>query len=171
MFGNALDSMISQSGQNRGSASNAPTPTSPPPTSFFSAASPITAGGVSRGASPFGTLTPDLSKATPEQLKFIVDSLSNLTYSVPLGGYITRDQANDSNSAFNRGYYNKTVLPPSGAQNAAKSVFDLIGSFPTRPIGTQALNALPGYSPRSGPSFNTQLGGSYGGPWATQGWP
>src|SRR6267154_1201156 len=158
MFGNALDNMLSQSSYRYGAntPANAPAPTTSPgrflsdipsqsspltgnpqgqgsPTSFFSAASPINSGGISTGSSPFGTLIPDLSKATPEQLKFITDTLSNIQYSVPLGGYVSRDQANDPNSAFNRGYYNMTVRPPSGPQNEARSVYDLIGSFPTRP--------------------------------------
>lgn len=165
MSGSPLDTMISQAGQNRNSSpTNAPAASTP--TSFFSAASPITSGASSRGASPFGALIPDLSKATPEQLSFISKTLSNLTYSAPRGGYLTTNEANDSNSVFNRGYYNYSVGSDANADRLASNVYDLVGSFPTRPVGTQALNSLPGYTPSQGQSYNDRLGKSYGGPFA-----
>lgn len=172
MFGNSLDNMLSQYRQNP--SSNAPvgtsTPATPPPTSFFSAASPINAGGISTGSSPFGALIPDLSKATPDQLKYITDTLSNLTYSVNAGGYLTSGEANDPSSAYVRGYYGQNIGSDPNANRLASNVYDLIGSFPTRPVGTRALNALPGYTPSSGPSYNDKLGKPYGGPLTTPGW-
>lgn len=167
MFGNPLDTMLSQFGQNRSNApAGSPTPTSPLGGSFFSAASPITAGASSIGASPFGALIPDLSRATPEQRSFISDTLSHLTYDLPAGGYIDNTK-NYGNTVFGPGgYYNREVRLPSEPQRQASDVYNLIGGLPTRPLGTQALNQLPGYNPSSGPSFNTQFGRPYSGPFA-----
>jgi hypothetical protein len=184
MFGSPLDNMLAQYSQFRqaeptGAPVTSPTPTSPPGGlggsqlgSFFSAVNNVTAGGTSTGSSPFGKEIPDLSKATPEQLKYITDTLSNLTYSLPLGGYITAAEANNPNSAFVKGYYGKPMTGgDSGANRLAQSVYDIIGGLPTRPIGTPALNTLPGYTPTAGPSYNDKLGRPYGGPFTTPSWP
>lgn len=140
------------------------------PNSFFSAASPITAGANSTGASPFGNLIPDLSKATPEQLKYITDTLSHLTYNLGAGGYID-NRANYKNTTFGpRGYYNRSVALPDQPQLDASNVFNMIGGLPTKPIGTPALNALPGYNPSPGAPLNDRLGHPYGGPWQFPNW-
>lgn len=178
MFGNPLDNMLSQYGQRSNdpvsSLTAAPTPTTSPtggPGSFFSAASNVTAGGSSIGSSPFGQGIPDISKLTSQQLDYITKTLSGFTYSVPLGGYIPRDQANDANSVYNKGYYNMKVALPS--QRPIQDAYNMIGNLPTRPLGTPALNSFPGYSPTPGPSYNDRLGaaGPYGGPWSFPGWP
>jgi hypothetical protein len=192
MFGNALDNMLSQYSQNRGgqpasSPVSSPTPTrfydtssqSPAlfgggggsnPNSFFNAASNVTAGANSTGSSPFGALVPDLRNATPDQLKYITDTLSHLTYDVGAGGYLD-SRANYGNTNFDKGgYFGRTVNLPNQPQLDASNVYSLIGSLPTKPRGTPALNALPGYVPSQGPSYNTQLGGPYSGPLAFPNW-
>ena len=189
MFGDALDNMLSQYGGGQqpmnntpplygGGGRGGPQPIGysggGAPGSFFSAASPITAGAISTGSSPFGAPVPDISRLTQQQLSYIEKTLSGLVYSAPLGGYITRAEANDPNSAYVKGYYGKPMTGgDAGANRLAQSVYGLIGNLPTRPIGTPALNSLPGYSPTPGTPFNQRLGssGPYGGPWSFPGWP
>lgn len=181
----ALDSMLSQY------RSNAPSPvasmpntmpTAPKapsveaPNSFFSGVpSPpdiVGAGATSRGMSPFGMQTiPDLSNATPQQRRLIAE-LGNVTYSLPLGGYIYTSTANDPTSAYVRGYFGRPMTGGQfGANQLAKRIYDLIGSFPTRAVGTSALNQLTGGMPATGPSLNSRSpGGSYAGPFQFPGW-
>lgn len=183
MFGNALDNMLSQYHAPANTPVSSPAPTAPgrffdnssspaspvggSPNSFFNA---VNAGGISTGASPFGALIPDLSKATPEQLKYITDTLSHLTYDVAAGGYIDNSK-NYGNTVFGpRGYYNRAVALPDEPQLDASNVYNLIGGLPTKPIGTPALNALPGYNPIPRPSLNDTSGHPYSGPFNFPNW-
>ncbi len=171
-----LDLMLSQYSGRPSYGSSAPAPVTSAPNSFFSAvpAPPdnVGAGGFSRGYSPFGQLVPNLS---PAQAAEINSALSDVTYSAPLGGYITRAEANDPSSAYVRGYYGKPMTGGDpNANRIAAQAFDIMGSAPTRVLGTTALNQLPGYTPSAGPSFNQTLSpygnASYGGPFAFPGW-
>ncbi len=142
------------------------------PNSFFSAVQPpptnVTAGATSTGTSPFGQGVPNLS---PEDAARVSKLLSGLVYSPPLGGYITAAEANDPNSAFVKDYYGRPMTGgDAGANRLAREAYGIVGAAPTRPIGTRALNQLPGYSPSAGPSYNEKLGGPYFGPFTFPGY-
>ncbi len=178
-----LDSMLSQYTQYRQGQSpvtNVPTTPSTPgrpgfdisgPQSFFAAAGPsgggfgsgpgdISAGGFSKGSSPFGQGVPNL---TPYELSKVVSGLSHLTYDLEAGGYRFRDAPYTGNLGAWHG-------SDPRANALAKSIYGIVGSAPTRPIGTTALNSLPGYSPTPGPSYNEKLGQSYFGPFTFPGY-
>lgn len=130
----------------------------------------VGAGSISAGAGstgfnyPFGLPTPDLRYADQGTLNRL--NISNLIYSPTAGGYLTQGEANNANS-----YYNKFGAGQGGdpqANKMASAYYNYIGSLPTRPIGTPALNQFyaqfgGGYG--SGPSYNSILGGSYQGPY------
>lgn len=134
---------------------------------------------ISTGGSGFG-FQPDLSGASPEQLKRFTDTLSHLVYSVPAGGYITQDEAQNANSWYNKFGTNSGGNP--GANKAAHDIYGEIGGFPTKAIGTPALTRLqsdnPGLPVSHGPSFNDRLGAlpnnpfgpTYEGPYAIPGY-
>lgn len=113
------------------------------------------------GTSPLGAGVPDLSYADPRTLGRL--DISNLIYSSSAGGYLTRADAENANS-----YYNKFGAGGGGdptANQRAASYYGYIGSLPTRPIGTPALNQLysfGGTRPAPGPSYNTTLGNLFG---------
>ncbi len=149
------------------------------PASFFAAAGGgevgfggpgnISAGAFSKGSSPFSQGVPNLSS---EQIAQIKKLLGGSVYSAPLGGYITAAEANDPNSAYVKGYYGQPMTGGDPAANAAaRRAYSIVGSAPTRPIGTSALNSLTGYSPAAGPSYNETLGQSYFGPFSFPGYP
>jgi hypothetical protein len=125
----------------------------------------VTATSISSG-SPFGR-TPNL---TPEQAQQVAGLLSGLTYSVPAGGYLFNNEAQNANS-----YYNKFGAGGGGdpAANAlATKAYGITGNAPTIPGMTTALASLyanSGLKPTEGPSYNSILGGAgqgaYQGPW------
>lgn len=120
---------------------------------------------ISRGInSPFGTPIPDLSKANPATLGRL--NIGNLIYSANAGGYLTRAEAENANSWYNK--FGQGTGGDPGANRAAAAYYGYIGSLPTRPIGTPALNmfygAFGGGAP-SGPSFNSILGNQWQGPY------
>lgn len=124
----------------------------------------------STGGGGFG-FQPDLSSASPDQLKRFTDTLSNLTYSVSAGGYLFNDEAQNANS-----YYNKFGAGKGGNPIANKQAHDLygeIGGFPTKAVATPALTRLreshPGLGAgAAGPSFNERLGDVGDNPFASQ---
>lgn len=183
----ALDSMLSQYNQYRQNAPYSPAtvPSTPnrfydvgggefnrgggvgfggsqSPNSFFSAVNPpsnVTAAATSTGTSPFGIGVPNL---TPDELSKVTEGLSRLTYDLAGGGYKFTDV----------NYIGGMDFPGSDsrANQLAKSIYGIIGAAPTKPLGTRALNALPGYSPSAGPSYNEKLGQSYFGPFTFPGY-
>lgn len=119
----------------------------------------------SRGVNyPFGTPVPDLSRADPATLNRL--NIDDLIYSVSAGGYLTRAEAENANS-----WYNKFGQGSGGdplANRQAARLYGYIGSLPTRAMGTPALNQFYnqfGGSTPSGPSFNSILGSQWQGPW------
>lgn len=195
MFGSPLDNMLAQYSQYRraeptGAPSVAPTPTTPTrffdqgggqgfgggggssqPGSFFSAANNVTAGGTSTGTSPFGQGIPNLSAADPATLARLLKGMQGLIYTG--SGYIHGDHPAGPGTNYGPYYIGQPPKSDPTANRAAAAYYDYIGSLPTKPIGTPALNSLPGYSPTPGPSWNTKLGGAgpYGGPYSFPGWP
>jgi hypothetical protein len=141
-----------------------------PPTSSVPGSGNVTASSVSGPALGF---TPFL---TPEQQATLTRGLSNLTYSLPAGGYVSRDEANNANS-----YYSKFGAGGGGdprANRAAGELFGVVGNAPTVPRITAALGSLyqrTGYQPALGPSFNERLAGTgfegpYRGPYEYEGY-
>jgi hypothetical protein len=106
------------------------------------------------GVNPFGGGVPDLSKADPSVLKRL--DISDLTYSVPGGGYISSKDALNANS-----FYNKFGGSDQSANRRAAAYYAYLATLPTRPIGTPALNLLGGGSP--GPPL-----GAWSGPFQVQ---
>jgi hypothetical protein len=123
----------------------------------------VTATSVGAG-SPFGW-QPIL---TPEQSAQLMRGLSQLTYSVPAGGYLFNTEAQNANS-----YYNKFGAGGGGQPEAnalARSLYGMVGNAPTQPGMTAALASLyqnTGLQPRQGPSLTSRMGamGPYYGPW------
>lgn len=121
---------------------NATTPTQP-----IGGTGNITA--TSTGTSPLSFGVPNLAYADPATLGRL--DISSLIYSPAAGGYLTKA---DQTSGFR---------PQGGdpaANRLASSFYGYVGSLPTRPIGTPALNQLytaTGRQPTPGPSYNQQL--------------
>lgn len=156
------------------------TATPPPPPSVPPPTTDVSASGTALGSSPFGSMRiPDFSSATPQQIREITEGLGNLTYSIPLGGYITRAESNDPTSAYVRGYYGHPMIGGDPSANAlARRIYSMIGDFPTTAGGTGALNALyqqQGIARPQHESLNEILRGQgyyrgYGGPWEYPGY-
>jgi hypothetical protein len=150
-------------------APNTPFPTTAPLPTSSPMSGNVTATSISSG-SPFGR-TPSL---TPEQSKQIMGMLGGLTYSVPAGGYLFSNEAQNANS-----YYNKFGAGGGGnpaANRLATEAYGIMGNAPTVPGMTAALQSLytnSGLTPRQGPSYNAILAnagqGPYQGPWGSFG--
>lgn len=146
-----------------------PTTIAPPP-----APSNVTARASSTGGGGFG-FSPDFSGMSPQQLQQMMEGLSNLTYSVPLGGYIFGSDATPE-SAYVRGYYGQPMTGGNPAANrAAGELYGEIGNLPTINRGSPALMEYQqgrGISPTRGPSMSSRMGalGPYQGPWTYPGY-
>jgi hypothetical protein len=109
---------------------------------------------------------------TPEQQATLIKGLSNLTYSVPQGGYVFNDPRHPE------GYARSLVGGDPAANRAAAALYGTVGAAPTAPNITGALQNLyarTGQSPTLGPSFNERLAGTglegpYLGPYTTPGY-
>lgn len=140
-----------------------------PPETVSGSASSVGGGG-------FGS-SPDFSALGPEGLAALQSGLSNLVYSVPLGGYIFKSDQ-DPNSAYVKGYYGKPMTGGNPAANlAAKKLYGQIGSLPTIANVSPALKSYQqkhGVSSSQGPSYNQTLSGvgvgPYYGPWEFPGY-
>lgn len=87
------------------------------------------------GTSPFGREVPDFSKADPAKLREL--GISDLVYSIPAGGYITKSAASNANS-----YEIKYGKTSPGADARAAAYYNYINSLPKVAQGTTALNQL-----------------------------
>jgi len=120
---------------------------------------------ISRGIG-FGSVGPDLSGLSADELQQIQSNMSRLTYSLPAGGYRFNDEPGGANS-----YYSKYGGSNPAANSLASSTYGFLGSLPTRTYGTAALENLyrsTGMTPAQGPSLNSMLGGQWGGPYQVQ---
>jgi hypothetical protein len=110
--------------------------------------------------SPFGSPVPDLSQANPETLGRL--NINNLVYSVSVGGYLTQPEASNANSWYNKFGAGSGGDPTANARAAA--YYNYLGTLPTRPVGTPALNQFYsqfGGQPASGPSLNSTLSNQF----------
>jgi hypothetical protein len=102
---------------------------------------------------------------TPDQTAQLMRGLSQITYSVPAGGYLFNTEAQNANS-----FYNKFGAGGGGQGEAnalARSLYGMVGNAPTVPGMTAALQSLyqnTGLQPRQGPSLTSRLGTPYYGP-------
>jgi hypothetical protein len=90
-------------------------------------------------------------------------------YSIPDGGYITSQEANDPNSAYVKGYYGKTMQGgDAGANKIAHDVYSELGDQPMIEGQSPALaqlNAANGVAPKSAPTMNQRSEAGFGNPW------
>lgn len=98
---------------------------------------------------------PDLSYADPNTLQRL--NISDLIYNADARGYQFRG---GNYSGFGSGYGGDPT-----ANRDAQRYYNYIGSLPTRPIGTSALNQFYssfGGGPTPGPSYNSFLQSTFG---------
>lgn len=134
-------------------------PPAPAPTPTNTMAPINAVGTASGGAGPFGF------SPTGPGLAGLLEQLSNYTYSVPVGGYLSSADALNANS-----YYNKFGAGGGGnpaANQAVRGIYNQIGALPTTANTSPALAALnqsSGIQPKLGPSFNERLAELLAGP-------
>lgn len=126
----------------QGAPATTPSPSTP---SNFGSTNPVAG---STGPNPFGLGAPDLTLADPNILNRL--DISNLIYSAPLGGYITRAEQQAGNFHVQGG-------DPT-ANRTASQFYNYIGSLPTANRGSPALMKLSGGNLGHGPSYNSILG-------------
>lgn len=141
----------------KGGTTQAPTtaPTAPVVTP------PMTGNPVGTGVSSpaFGVMPYISPERMPEVARQFLDLTQNYTYSFPAQGYISKADASNANS-----YYNKFGGGGGGdprANQAMGNFYSMLGALPTTAVTSGALSKLNqerGTTPSLGPSLNETLG-------------